>query len=188
MGYFEEIDKEARKNWLKYMETDGITDYYTLEEFYAEMQSDINNRKRAISLIEAGVPSTITIGSLFHGGMTNYFIVSDKCQGIVCKKCNSSGSIILLLDNDLKSNLDKKVLLPALEYYYVLGIKADDIELVKNPPIPINPNTDYWYCPYCNEVHRFNYNKIFGLMYDQETIKVEVNMDKHLKSIKKQKC
>lgn len=188
MRYIDRIQNQAKKNWIKYMELDGITDFYTLEEFYAEMQSDINNRIRAINLIEAKIPSTLTLGSLLKGGMTNYFIISDLYQGIVCKKCNASGSIILLLDKAFKSNLNKKILLPSLEYYHALGIGPKDIEFVMHPPIPVNYTTDYWYCPYCNEMHRFTYNNKLGLMYDQEVVKVEIDMKKHLKKYEYEIC
>lgn len=182
--YFGKMDRQIRENWIRYMELDGIGKRYSLEEFYAEMQSDFANRKRAMNLIEAKVPSTLTIASLLKGGMTNYFIVSDVCEGVTCEKCNSFGAIILLLDKGLKSNLENKVFLPALEYYYVLGIEPESDELLRHPPVPINPDTDYWYCPYCNEMHKFNYDNKKGLIYDQEVVEVKVDMDKHLKENK----
>lgn len=180
-SYIDKMYKKIRKNWVRYMELDGITRDYSLEEFYAEMQNSFENRKRAMYLIEARIPNTLTIGSLLKGGLTNYFIISDACAGGVCKKCNSLGAIILLLDKDLKSNLEDKVFLPGLEYYYSLGIQPHSEELLRHPPVPVNPDKDFWYCPYCNEMHRFEYDDRLGMIYEQEVAEVNWKKDKYLK-------
>lgn len=180
-GYFEKLEKNAKENWSNIMRMDGITSCYTVQEFYAEMQAHKEERDRAKTLIESKIPSTITVGSMFNGGIRNYFIINDMCYGAVCEKCNSTGAVILISDTNNAVNWDEKILLPSLEYYYALGIGVDDIELIKHQPIPVNYKTDYWYCPYCNEMHKFKYDGMFGLKYDQEVMKMDIDIDKYLK-------
>lgn len=88
----------------------------------------------------------------------------------------------MISDTNNAVNWDEKIFLPSLEYYYDLGIGADDMKLIKHPPIPVNYKTDYWYCPYCNEMYKFKYDSMFGLKYAQEVIKMDIDIDKYLKN------
>ncbi|HHX61998.1 MAG TPA: hypothetical protein GX707_15015 [Epulopiscium sp.] len=182
--YIDRIYKKVRENWLRYMESDGIGKRYSLEEFYAEMQSDYGDRQRAIDLIEARVPSTLTVANMFEGGITNYFIISDIGNGVICEKCNSIGGVVLLLDENLTSNLNNKIFVPSMETYCNLAIEPESDELLRYPPVPTNANTDYWYCPYCNEMHKISDYKKTREVYDQEVVNVNVDMSKHLKKDK----
>ena len=168
LDYF---DTQVEKNWLNYINLDGITKRYSAKEFYEEMQNDPSERVRAINLINSKVLSTLTIGSLFNGGFTNYFIICDPAYGIICDKCNSYGAIVLLLDQNLKSNFENKVFLPVGENYINFSPNLYSFILLHYPAIPVNYKTDYWYCPYCNELHRFEYDSDYGLMYDQDVVK-----------------
>lgn len=60
------------------MELYGITNYYTVEEFYAEMQNESEERLRAKQVIESRIPTTMTVGSKFKGGLRNYYIVNGE--------------------------------------------------------------------------------------------------------------
>ena len=48
LDYF---DTQVEKNWLNYINLDGITKRYSAKEFYEEMQNDPSERVRAINLI-----------------------------------------------------------------------------------------------------------------------------------------
>ena len=66
LDYF---DTQVEKNWLNYINLDGITKRYSAKEFYEEMQNDPSERVRAINLINSKVdwpfpvPNSIKIES-----------------------------------------------------------------------------------------------------------------------------
>ena len=63
LDYF---DTQVEKNWLNYINLDGITKRYSAKEFYEEMQNDPSERVRAINSIYSKVLSTLTVGCLFR--------------------------------------------------------------------------------------------------------------------------
>ena len=75
------------------------------------------------------------------------------------------------MDSNYTENLDEKIFLPGLETYMVMQINPEDEEFVRNFPIPINNQTDYWYCPNCKELHKFSFDES-GLVFNQEVIKI----------------
>lgn len=63
---------------------------------------------------------------------------------------------------------------PTFNAYYFLGIKPNDIEFLYNFQVPINYKTHYWYCPHCNELHKFKYDYDIGLIFDQEVVNLDI--------------
>jgi hypothetical protein len=57
------------------------------------------------------------------------------------------------------------VFVPAKEIYISNKISPFDEFYLNQIPIPINPDKDKWYCPTCNTLHDFKYDKDLGLMY-----------------------
>lgn len=182
MNYLETIENEASGLWKKFIKADGITKAFGVKDFYAEMQLE---RGRVTSIIESGLLCSSTVAGLFTPGAANYFILNDLASGGICEKCGSSGIVVLLMDQDYDDNLDEKVFLPSYETYYACKIDPKSSDFMSNFPVPINHNTDYWYCPYCNEVHKFNYSDDFGLEYDQEVLDIKVDLEAYTEQANK---
>lgn len=178
---YEQIYEEMVKNWKNIVTNDGITLTLDPNEFYTEMQIE---RVRAISIIESGILCIPTLASLFEPGIANYFVINDVAEGTVCEKCGSTGAVVLLLDKDYLNNLEDKVFVPSYESYYVRGISPWSLDFKKMFPVPVNPETDYWYCPYCNELHRFSYDEDFGLCYEQKVVKAKIDKERYEKKKK----
>jgi len=103
---------------------------------------------------------------------SNAFVINDLAEESVCEKCGNTWIVLLLAKRaNYSKNLDKRVFLPSLETYIKAGIKTDDPMLSKAFRIPVDQN-DFWYCPYCNEIHRLKYHEKVGLLYDQEVLEV----------------
>lgn len=166
--------QRAEEIWGKINDLDGITMKYSLEQFYKEMQNK-GERQRVMDILNSGRLSSSTVASIFSPGITNYFIINDVGYGQVCHKCGSSGYVLLILDDNYKCNLDNKVFTPCLESYFTLKVPLNSDWFIRMFPVPINPKTDYWYCPYCNEIHKFKYDRNIGLRFDQDIIKVKIN-------------
>jgi hypothetical protein len=97
---------------------------------------------------------------------TNVFIVNDKAYGVICERCDSS--LALMIKNELETDpglLNDMVFVPAKEIYISNKISPFDEFYLNQIPIPINPDKDKWYCPTCNTLHDFKYDKDLGLMY-----------------------
>lgn len=190
---WDRFDKQKENIWKNFIAMEGIKVEYTVDEFIKEME-DKENLSRIKSILKSKI-SQITIGSkeqfnkdeyeeaiknlnyskiskMFgNDGVCNYFIINDIGYGGICDKCGTDGIVVLLNDKNYIENLDKKIWLPSLETYMSLKINPEDEEFFRNFPIAINPNTDFWYCPNCKELHKFNYDNQLGLTFDQEVLK-----------------
>ena len=82
-------------------------------------------------------------------------------------------SVIYLSDSNYLSGLEEKIFIPYFKTYYALNIQPESATFAENFPIPVNYKTDYWYCPYCNELHKFKYDEELGLLYDQEVVDIK---------------
>lgn len=178
-SYISRIEKQAVAIWKNIIDKDGIKMILTPEEFYKEMQEE---EVRVKSIIEAGILCSPTVIDIFTPGFRNYFIINDIGNGVVCEKCGSSGVVVLLLGGDYTNNLGKMKFRPSFESYYYSGIQPEGIDFVRMFPVPINFETDYWYCPYCRELHRFTYDHRkgygIGLEYDQKVVPVDWKPEK----------
>lgn len=97
---------------------------------------------------------------------SNVFLVNDKAYGKTCEKCNSS--LALIIKNEFETDVTKlnnMVFLPSIEIYIANNVTPFDEFFLKQIPVPINPDKDKWYCPFCKTVHDFKYDKDIGLTY-----------------------
>lgn len=164
MSLWDEWDIETEKQWEKFIELDGIGEKLTPEEFKKEMETE---RERILGIIDSGFLSQASIGLK---GAVNYFIVNDMAYGGICDKCGSDGIVILIMDQNYTDNLEEKIWAPGLETYMAMHIMPGSDAFKRMFPVPINPATDYWYCPKCGELHKFKYDNEIGLIYDQDVI------------------
>lgn len=175
-GYIDRIREKAVETWIKYIRLDGITQRLTPEEFYAEMQSE---RNWVLEIIKSGIVSNFTTADSLEGGLKNYFIINDLGEGVVCEKCRSTGAVILLMDENYLDNLENKVFRPSFETYYIKRIQPESDEFVRMFPVPVNAESDYWYCPRCNQLHRLGYTENKKVIYDQKAIPVNINVKEY---------
>jgi hypothetical protein len=99
---------------------------------------------------------------------TNVFVFNDPFRD-VCSKCSSSGGIIILRDKNYLKDLDHKVFIGTPETLEGLF----EFSYMDKIAVPINFKTDIWYCPFCDELHGFSYDKMTGLEFDQKIINRE---------------
>lgn len=164
--------EKAIKLWESFIVNDKIAKEYTPEEFMAKI---IREKNRIDSSIATDRLCLATFNMEFNNmGFSNYFIANDPTFGHICDKCKSTGIVILITDKDYIKNMEYKIFFPTFDAYYALGIKPNDIEFAYNFPVPINYKTDYWYCPHCNELHKFKYDYNLGLIFDQEVVNVDM--------------
>jgi hypothetical protein len=97
---------------------------------------------------------------------SNIFVVHDKAYGVVCEKCDTS--LVLVIKGDFETDvtrLNRMVFLPSAEIFIQNNVTPFDEAFLKQVPVPINPDRDKWYCPFCRTVHDFKYDKDTGLSY-----------------------
>ena len=170
LSLLEKYDKKSKEVWESLVNKDKITKRLTPKEFMEAMSIE-EQRVKSI-LTESDILRTATL-NLPEGGLVNYFIVQDFAAGEICEKCKSVGVVLLIMDEDYLSGLyDKKVFIPSIETYHSLGVMPNSLDFAKYSPIPINYRTDYWYCPFCKELHCFSYDNELGLMFNQQVIKI----------------
>jgi hypothetical protein len=164
--YLERIQNRSEELWKNFITSKGINGKLPPELFWLEMQLE---RNRIINTLKSGVLSKPMENML---GTANYFIVNNLGNGEVCEKCHNSGIVIYLSDTNYLSGMEEKMFIPCFETYYALNIQPEDGVFAENFPVPINCENDYWYCPYCNELHKFGYDEETGLEYDQEVVDI----------------
>jgi hypothetical protein len=165
--HLERIQKRSEELWKNFITSKGISGKLPPELFWLEMQL---KRNRIMNTLKSGVLSKPMENMM---GTANYFIVNNLARGEVCEKCHNSGIVIFLSDSDYLSGMEEKIFIPCFETYYALKIQPEGHVFAENFPIPINCETDYWYCPHCNELHKFRYDEELGLEYDQEVIDIK---------------
>lgn len=165
--YIYRIRRNAIRNWKRLVQQNSMIRELSPEEFYKEMQTE---RQQIIKTIEAGAICSPSIEVEGKPGKANYFIINDIGEGTVCEKCGHTGAVVLLMDKKRLKKLDMKVYRPSFETYYNLGIDPSDSGLESMFPIPVNYKKDFWYCPYCNELHRFSSKDNIHVEYDQRII------------------
>lgn len=165
-NYEERIEKRSEELWKNFITSKGINGKLPPELFWLEIQF---RRNEIISALNSGVLSKPMVNLM---GTANYFIVNSLLHEEICKKCHNRGIVVFLSDSDYLSKMEEKIFLPCFETYYVLNIQPEDDVFAENFPVPINYKTDYWYCPYCNELHKFGYDEETGLEYDQEIVDI----------------
>jgi hypothetical protein len=164
--YLERIQKRSEELWKNFITSKGINGKLPPELFWLEMQI---RRNAIINTLKSGVLSKPMVNMM---GTANYFIVNNLAHEEVCEKCHNRGIVIFLSDSDYLSGMEEKIFLPCFETYYALNIQPEDGVFAENFPVPINCENDYWYCPYCNELHKFGYDEETGLEYDQEVVDI----------------
>lgn len=162
----ETFNEKAKAAWTEAIQKKGISSMFDSLTFTRIMRKE---KPQIQAAIEEGNICTPSIGDM-HGGMTNYFVINDYTHGEVCEKCGTSGVVVLLMDPDFTENLDKKVFLPGADNYEARNILIENNEFSKTFPVPVNSDTDYWWCCNCDELHRFNYDQENGLIYDQGVV------------------
>ena len=165
--YFKRIEKRSEELWENFITSKCFITKLPLELFWLEMQQERNKILDALNNRVLSKPMMNLMGT------ANYFIVNDLGYGEVCEKCHNSGSVIYLSDSNYLSGLEEKIFTPCFETYYALKIQPESATFAENFPIPVNYKTDYWYCPYCNELHKFKYDEELGLLYDQEVVDIK---------------
>jgi hypothetical protein len=164
--YLERIQKRSEELWKNFITSKGINGKLPPELFWLEMQI---RRNAIINTLKSGVLSKPMVNMM---GTANYFIVNNLGNGEVCEKCHNSGIVIYSSDSNYLSGMEEKMFIPCFETYYALRIQPESPVFAENFPIPINYKTDYWYCPYCNELHKFGYDEETGLEYNQEVVDI----------------
>jgi hypothetical protein len=97
--------------------------------------------------------------------LTNLFFVKDSTYGAICEKCGSDHVIVIKDNIDILTSDEEVVFLPAMDNYTMHRIAPYTPEFRLQYPIPVNLNTDKWYCPYCKQIHDFNNNLVHGIIY-----------------------
>ena len=165
MNYLELWDDKSEELWKRFIEMDGISTNFTPSSFKEEMKKE---HARIFSVLQSGYLQCPTIGD--KGGTTNYFIIHDVAYGGACEKCDSDGIVLLIMDQEYVKNMDDKIFLPSIESYHTKGVSPVSDRFMNQFPIPVNYKTDYWYCPNCEELHRFSYDQELSLMYNQDIV------------------
>lgn len=111
------------------------------------------------------------IYSTIPKGFVNCFYINDSLCGKVCEQCGATEFIVLLMDDDYTS-MDGKSFIPCVDVYNSNQIDFDSEDFNMQFPVPINHETDYWYCINCEKFHRFGYDTEQGLYYDQTVAQV----------------
>ena len=116
---------------------------------------------------EEGLP--ITYNLTLNGfdkkvDMLNYFMINT--DEVVCDRCCSSS--FMLIKGNFNTSLKETVWMPKLETY----ISRDLLGMYYfcNPQVPVNYLTDYWVCPTCKEIHKFDYDCELGLIFNQNSL------------------
>jgi hypothetical protein len=170
--YLDIFEREKCEIWMDFINKNEITKKLLPKEFYIEMQ---NERSEILEKLKYGTLSCRVYADESKSTYSNYFVVNDIRYGGICNKCNTDGIVLLINDENYKSHLyDKKIFIPGLETYFTRKINPKSEIFRRIFPVPVNPDTDYWYCPNCNELHRFKYDSIFGLLFNQEVIKFDI--------------
>ena len=156
------------EHWKRFIEEDGISFMIPPDYFMETMDIEYNRNKVKMALA-TGIP---IISNKEQGEFLNFFTFNDIAYGEICEKCKSCGGVILLQDENFAENLEEKFPVPSIELYYVLKIMPYTDDFIGLLPVPVNPATDYWYCPFCHELREFGYSKDIGMYYKQKPVKV----------------
>ena len=166
--YLDIFERERVERWVDFIKTSKITKRLSPKEFYIHMQTE---RNKIIEKLKNGTLSCRIYADDSKNNYLNYFVVNDIGYGGACSKCKTDAIVLLIMDENYESGLyNKKIFIPSLETYFTLKINPESEIFKRSFPVPVNPDTDYWYCPNCNELHKFKYDKFIGLRFNQEAI------------------
>ena len=149
------------KYWKHFINEYGIQINLGPESLYQAMDKH-TNRDKVKKMLNNGIP---IVANKHMNMFTNFFTFYDPAHGIVCDKCLSLGGIVLLMDDNFTENMDIKIPIPSIELYYSIGIKPYTKEFMGILPVPGNPFTDFWYCPFCHELREFGYSREIGMYF-----------------------
>ncbi|MFW6026667.1 MAG: hypothetical protein ACOCRX_10020 [Candidatus Woesearchaeota archaeon] len=156
-----------KENWTNWYSSNNITKNLNPKELLTSLkENDLleHLKNHLISSENMRFVMNLKMSSL---GLqtTNVFVFNDPFRD-VCNKCSNSGGIIILRDENYLKDLDHKVFIGTPDTLEGLF----EFSYMEKIAVPINFKTDLWYCPFCDELHGFSYDKMTGLEFDQKII------------------
>ncbi|MTV50437.1 hypothetical protein GJ688_15865 [Heliobacillus mobilis] len=135
--------------WKQFLNRFGMPNHIAPDDILSEMARQKDHIDRL------GISKAPCVLMKGPGGTCNYFIINDLAAGAVCENCGTSNYVVFLYDPNAGENLEKKTFLPRAETYEALGMTPNHPDFMRFHPVPIYPDTDLWFCPNCQSIHRF---------------------------------
>lgn len=158
INVYNEINKELWLGFIKDLEIKRFVKEKEIEDFIKIYKPYIDicitgNRYSTPVMVDIDTPS-------------NVFVVSDRAYGKVCTKCGAN--TILVIKNALEDEIEAlkdKIFLPSPENFIAKRISPCSKTYMTQIPVPVNIDTDKWYCLNCKELHTFSYDINLGFKY-----------------------